>query len=286
MGSAEEKYGKMETRHVSVEFGVTVSPKVSIAGHILVPRKMYNAKKGRINMLGKYPCVILVHQWSKLGGMESLMAGIASGLVANQLPCVTFNLRGVGGSTGSATWTCTDEVSDVVAVVHYIEENLGANNIYLVGSSAGAPLAGSAVDCSPSVKAYVGIGYTFGWWASIVFKRHYDSILKTAKPKLLITGSRDGFTPMRSFNHYFDRMEEPKRKYVVEGVGHFKLESPEYDGLMIQQIMRFITEFSPQPWIFPKRQTGKLRRDEKGLILPSERPMTPKQSETASGLHL
>jgi uncharacterized protein len=51
---------------------------------------------------------------------------------------------------------------------------------------AGAPIAGSAVPALPCIKAYVGIGYTFGWLASWLFGRHYTAVLQSHVPKLFI----------------------------------------------------------------------------------------------------
>lgn len=80
---------------------------------------------------------VLVHPYSVLGGFQGLMKGIAMGLADRGLTAVTFNMRGVGKSTGRASLTGFTEVDDVVSVCKWASDNLSAHRILLVGSSAG-----------------------------------------------------------------------------------------------------------------------------------------------------
>eukprot|EP00922_Rhytidocystis_sp_ex-Travisia-forbesii_P071485 GHVS01106665.1.p1 GENE.GHVS01106665.1~~GHVS01106665.1.p1 ORF type:complete len:252 (+),score=28.08 GHVS01106665.1:310-1065(+) len=187
-------------------------------------------------------CVVLVHQWSKLGGCGQLMCSLARRLVDRGHACVTFDMRGVNKSTGSCSWSGVSEVEDVKAVCLWASRRFPKKRILLLGSSAGAPIAGSAVDGVDAVCGYVGIGYVFGFCASVIFKRHYDNILRSAKPKLFITGDHDAFTSISQFNHYFSIASEPKRQHVVHGVGHFDLEGPDYDACVAEQVDLFVRE--------------------------------------------
>ena len=58
-----------------------------------------------------------VHPYAKMGGCEDLLHGIAVNLAKAGISSVTFNTRGVGSSTGRATFTAKKEVEDVLAVV-------------------------------------------------------------------------------------------------------------------------------------------------------------------------
>lgn len=58
----------------------------------------------------KQLCVVLVHQYSKMGGCQALMRGMANCFAAAGFPVVTFDMRGAGHSTGSATFTGKHEV--------------------------------------------------------------------------------------------------------------------------------------------------------------------------------
>ncbi|CAN7038051.1 unnamed protein product [Brassica rapa subsp. trilocularis] len=61
-------------------------------------------------------------------------------------------------------------------------------------STAGAPIAGSAVEQVEQVVGYVSLGYPFGLLAPVLFGRHHKAIFSSPKPKLFVMGTRDGFT--------------------------------------------------------------------------------------------
>ena len=109
----------------------------------------------------------------------------------------------------------------------------------LVGSSAGAAIAGTALDSVPSARAYVGIGYTFGRLSSWVFGSHYTNIIKSVKPKLFIMGTNDEFTTVSQLN---DKLANTKsvRVELMEGVGHFALETPKYASAIADYVCKFI----------------------------------------------
>ena len=81
--------------------------------------------------------IVLIHPYSILGGCQALLKGIASGLADKGYRAVTFDMRGVGRSTGRASLTGFAEVKDVVAVCNWVSQNLSSDKILLVGSSAG-----------------------------------------------------------------------------------------------------------------------------------------------------
>jgi pimeloyl-ACP methyl ester carboxylesterase len=65
-----------------------------------------------------------------------MMRGMANCFAASGFPVVTFDMRGAGKSTGSATFTGMHEVKDVAAVCTFVRETL-QHCVILVGSSAG-----------------------------------------------------------------------------------------------------------------------------------------------------
>ncbi|GFP94406.1 hypothetical protein PHJA_001585000 [Phtheirospermum japonicum] len=141
--------------------------------------------------------VVLVHPYSILGGCQALLRGIATALAARGYKALTFDMRGVGPSTGKPSLTGFIEIQDVIAVCKWASYNLSAHRVLLVGSSAGAPIAGSAVDKVEQVVGYMSLGYPFGLMSSILFGRHHKAILKSPKPKLFVMGTRDGFTSVK-----------------------------------------------------------------------------------------
>ncbi|TYH15832.1 hypothetical protein E1A91_A05G070300v1 [Gossypium mustelinum] len=185
--------------------------------------------------------VVLVHPYSILGGRQALLKGIASGLAENGHRAVTFDMRGVGESTGRASLTGFAEVKDVIAVCNWVSEHLDSHRILLVGSSAGAPIAGSAVDQIGQVVGYVSLGYPFGMMASILFGRHHKAILQSSKPKLFVMGTRDGFTSVKQLNNKLSSAAGRNEIYLMEGVSHFEMEGPAYDAEMVKLILKFIS---------------------------------------------
>ncbi|KAA8528133.1 hypothetical protein F0562_035616 [Nyssa sinensis] len=184
--------------------------------------------------------IVLVHPYSVLGGCQGLLKGIASGLASKGYRAVTFDMRGVGRSTGRASLTGFQEIKDVVAVCKWVCENLSANRILLVGSSAGAPISGSAVDQVEQVVGYVSLGYPFGMMASILFGRHHKAILKSSKPKLFVMGTSDGFTSVKQLRNKLSSAAGRVETHLIEGVSHFQMEGPAYDAQMASLISEFI----------------------------------------------
>uniref|UniRef100_A0A5B6Z0U3 Xaa-Pro dipeptidyl-peptidase-like domain-containing protein n=1 Tax=Davidia involucrata TaxID=16924 RepID=A0A5B6Z0U3_DAVIN len=184
--------------------------------------------------------VVLVHPYSVLGGCQGLLKGIASGLASEGYRAVTFDMRGVGRSTGRASITGFQEIKDVVSVCKWVCENLSADRILLVGSSAGAPISGSAVDQVEQIVGYVSLGYPFGLMASILFGRHQKAILQSPKPKLFVMGTRDGFTSVKQLNDKLSSAVGRVETHLIEGVSHFQMEGPAYDAQMVNLILEFI----------------------------------------------
>jgi uncharacterized protein len=204
------------------------------------------------------PVFVMVHPFGKMGGCRDLMIGNAVRMALRWgAVSVVFDLRGVGSSTGWATFTQHAEVDDVRSVVKWIRrhggpsppsddepvdtaalgvfqslrckrDEAGLPTVCLFGSSAGGPTAGSAMD-EPGVICGVFTGYVFGWWASWLFGGHYSAIKATPLPKLFIQGTSDGFTSCDQLRAVAKECAGPAELCFVDGVGHFELEGPEWD---------------------------------------------------------
>lgn len=184
--------------------------------------------------------VVLVHPYSILGGRQALLKGIAAGLADKGYRAVTFDMRGAGKSSGRASLTGFAEIKDVIAVCKWVCEKLSMDRILLVGSSAGAPISGSAVDHIEQVVGYVSLGYPFGMTASILFGRHHNAILQSPKPKLFVMGTRDGFTSVKQLNNKLSSAAGRVETHLIEGVSHFQMEGPAYDAQMVNLILEFV----------------------------------------------
>ncbi|XP_068647306.1 uncharacterized protein [Aristolochia californica] len=185
--------------------------------------------------------IVLVHPFSLLGGSQGLLRGIAAGLAEKGYRAVTFDTRGAGKSSGRASLTGFSEIHDVIAVCKWVCDNLSTQRILLVGSSAGAPISGSAVDQVEQVVGYVSLGYPFGWTASILFGRHHKAILQSQKPKLFVMGTNDGFTSVKQLHNKIKSAAGRVETELLEGVSHFQMEGPAYDNQMVGLIVSFIS---------------------------------------------
>ncbi|KAG6514070.1 uncharacterized protein LOC121975020 [Zingiber officinale] len=183
--------------------------------------------------------LVLVHPYTVLGGFQGLLRGIATGLAEKGYQAVTFDMRGAGRSSGRASIFGSAEINDVIAVCQWVSVTLSPRGIILVGSSAGAPIAGSAVDKIDQVIGYVSIGYPFGFMASILFGRHHETILQSKKPKLFIMGTKDGFTSVKQLENKLKTAAGKVDIHLIEGAGHFQMEGPAFDAQMVNFISTF-----------------------------------------------
>ncbi|MCD7471742.1 hypothetical protein HAX54_012381 [Datura stramonium] len=184
---------------------------------------------------------VLVHPYSVLGGCQGLMRGIARGLSNRGVIAVTFDTRGAGKSSGRASLTGSAEINDVISVCKWVDTNFSTNRIILVGSSAGAAIAGSAVDRVEQVVGYVSLGYPFGFTASILFGRHQKAVLQSPKPKLFVMGTKDGFTSVKQLENKLKDAAGHNTTHLIEGASHFQMEGPAFDADMVNLILEFIT---------------------------------------------
>jgi predicted acyl esterase len=91
--------------------------------------------------------MVLVHQYTVLGGCQGLMKGMASLFASRGYLTATFDQRGAGRSTGKSTFTGSAEVNDVVAVCRWVAEKNPTLSICLIGCSAGQSLSLMALLC-------------------------------------------------------------------------------------------------------------------------------------------
>lgn len=91
---------------------------------------------------------------------------------------------------------------------------------------------------------YVSLGYPFGILASLLFGRHHKGILDSAKPKLFVMGTRDGFTSVKQLQSKLNSAGGRVETHLIEGVSHFQMEGPAYDAQMVNLILQFISSLS------------------------------------------
>ncbi len=185
------------------------------------------------------PVIIFVHQYAVMGGSSALMEGMARNAVDFGYTCVTFDLRGAGGSTGSSTWTNFEELNDVKAIIDHVA-GITEREIVLFGSSGGAAIAGAALDYSDRVKAVCLIGYTWGWMSSFLFGWAYADLERSIKPKLFVVGDRDEFTSMATYEAKIGALSGVKEMKLIPGKNHFEIEGPAFDRIVIDWFDQFL----------------------------------------------
>jgi hypothetical protein len=237
--------------------------------------------------------IVTVHPWSFLGGGEHNTVGLArfiSSAKSRGWRVITFTLKStplyLGGAIGGILFRHYHEVNHIVEVVEwtYSQYHIGDNikeakHLVLLGSSAGAPYAGSAMEKvqqkhhQAKISAFIAVGYTFGNFAWLGFGRHFSSVVGSSTSsfcgsassstqdvniahKLFIMGENDEFTSVDQL----ERMVAKIKAYIfniyiiyiyiyiyidmdiVQDVGHFELESPSYDPIVAEKVIRWLGE--------------------------------------------
>lgn len=116
-------YPLKQARPMSNLFTVQSSDGIKLDCRYLNARSQTN-HNNNLESTKLHPIIIFVHQLGKLGGSASMMAGMATKLTEKGYDCIIFNLRGVGSSSGYATWNCYAEVADVKAVIDHAANTL------------------------------------------------------------------------------------------------------------------------------------------------------------------
>ncbi|TEB29258.1 alpha/beta-hydrolase [Coprinellus micaceus] len=170
---------------------------------------------------------VCLHPWSWLGGgmNDPVLFSLEDVLHGNGYHVLRYNSRGVGRSTGRATFTGLEEGKDLEGVVLWgIQELGGVSSVVIIGYSHGSLITTlhPGLDQEPQhVKlAYVLLSYPLGPRSFLtLFKGSYydeklDELITASKSKILIAfGGRDEFT---SFHRYKDWVKRLKSKAPVQ----------------------------------------------------------------------
>jgi dienelactone hydrolase len=258
-------------QNVSTHAVASLSSKIEV--HVFEPPQSASANKDSCDITGT---IVTVHPWATLGGGEHNTIGLARHITSqteskHKWRVITFSLQSTPIWRGGAVWGILSkhsyEVEQIVDVTKWAMSTYGP--VVLLGSSAGAPMAGSAMEqllqdgrSKDNFIAYVAIGYTFGNFASLGFGRHFSAVTSTGKtcsmcgtdqtsdaiivrPKLFIMGEKDEFTTVTQMEKAVAKMkanccESRVDTSVVADVGHFELESPGYDAYVSKLVLQWL----------------------------------------------
>ena len=143
-----------------------------------------------------------------------------------------FNFRGVGGSKGEFGQGIGEQ-ADVEAAISFIStlKEIDSARIGLVGYSAGAGFALPTGSSDGRIKALAAVSPPLNMFS-------FDFLKSCPKPKFLISGSRDNFTPADQFLEFCQNLAEPKQCEIIEGADHFWWE---YESCLATKVTAFFT---------------------------------------------
>jgi alpha/beta superfamily hydrolase len=166
---------------------------------------------------GPFPAVIVCHPHPLYGGSmdNNVVYSLSEALTQASLASFKFNFRGVGESQGEFGQGI-GEREDVKAAISFISTVKGVNSkrIGLAGYSAGAGFALPVGLNDVRIKALAAVSPPLPMF-------DFDFLKSGPKPKLLISGSRDNFTPADQFLEFCQNLPEPKEYESIEGADHF-----------------------------------------------------------------
>ncbi len=163
-----------------------------------------------------FACVVACHPHPLYGGdMENnVVLALCQALCQKGIAVFRFNFRGTGRSEGSFGGG-VDEQEDVAAAISFVSSmaDIDPKRIGLAAYSFGAVPSFSAAP-PEEVQAVAAVSPPLSL-------SPLEGLGGYPKPKLLISGSRDNFTPLQRFEGFGQNLPEPKRYEVISGADHF-----------------------------------------------------------------
>lgn len=164
-----------------------------------------------------FPAVVVCHPHSLHGGSmnANVVYGIGLALAQASIVALRFNFRGVGGSDGEFG-NGIGEQEDVAAAISFIiaREEVDKSRIGLAGYSFGAVVGMPVGVRDERVKALAAISPPFSL-------SDFGFFVDCAKPRFLIAGDMDEYTPHREFLEFCAKLSEPGRCEIIKGADHF-----------------------------------------------------------------
>jgi len=134
---------------------------------------------------------IITHPYSLWGGSMSnnVVVGVRIQLLKGKYPCVTFNFRGVGKSSG-VRGKGIEEQKDFISVCDFCLNKLKFSQLFIVGYSFGGLVSLAASDRLKNIIGMALISYPRG------FLDYADPNYNPEFPILLIHGEQDELIPI------------------------------------------------------------------------------------------
>ena len=166
---------------------------------------------------GPFPAVIICHPHPLYGGSmyNNVVCSLSEALTQASLISFKFNFRGVGESQGEYSQGIGEQ-EDTSAAISFVAGVAGADSerIGLAGYSAGAGFSVPVGVRDARIKALAAVSPPLSMF-------DFEPLRDCPKPKLLISGDRDEFTPVSQFLQFCQRLSEPKECLSIDGADHF-----------------------------------------------------------------
>ncbi|KAJ6494722.1 Alpha/Beta hydrolase protein [Mycena vitilis] len=164
----------------------------------------------------EHKLAVCLHPWSWLGGRlnDPVLHLLEGSLHARGYHVVRYNSRGVGKSTGWASFTGLSEAGDLAALVEWAMETVGdVRAVVVVGYSYGALIASLQPVLAGIPTAHILVSYPLGvrGWLTL-FRSRYEEALKEllanpASNVLVLFGDWDQFTSAAAYRTWRARLE-------------------------------------------------------------------------------
>ena len=178
------------------------------------------------------PVVLICHPHPQYGGnmYNNVVSGVFIKLIKNDIPCLRFNFRGVGKSTGNHS-DGQGELSDVKACIDFLIKEKNHEKIIICGYSYGAAIGCSAINYSDKVIGYISISFPWD-----VMGSYYKTQSQSEKLKLFIQGNQDTVALYETFEENYKFYKYPKIRKIIDGADHFYWG---YEEQIADEILRF-----------------------------------------------
>jgi alpha/beta superfamily hydrolase len=180
---------------------------------------------------GPFGLVVVCHPHPLYGGnmFNNVVHAVCENLGEKGLAWLKFNLRGVGKSGGRYS-DGIGEQDDAQAAISIGEkqERIDPGKIGVCGYSFGSTVAFAVAAKDPRVKAVAGIS---------PFIQPPDLLDRCFRPKLFVTGARDGFVDPKSLEEQVKRLPDPKELVLFPDADHFWSEE---EAAMAEKVSRFL----------------------------------------------
>jgi len=159
--------------------------------------------------------VVLCHPHPLYGGEmhNNIVSALTITLQKAGIATLRFNFRGVGQSGGSHDQG-NGEVEDVRAAVTYLLSRQAVPTVVIAGYSFGSMVGLRAGVADARIHKLIGVALPIGFGDP-------SFLLSSTKPKLLISGDHDNYSPLPSLHTLFAQLSEPKSLITINGADHF-----------------------------------------------------------------